>query len=217
MLLMLFSQICFPVFHHSSHCGYEFFVRRTCCWHWWSCAEPRRVRNGQLGPVMPVEPAITSKGAQVSLLGFCFSLLLSQRQLQSRLFPKAYAEEELKVPQYKTWASAGWKSAVVWFRKMPVLLLSLEPAVRPELAIASTSLRAGVCISTSESGRMFVFLAGTLKNEEQISSGKTFMWADKSHLLLWGSKKFSVQEGSSCPPGSLSLRATGTTADFFPA
>lgn len=79
-------------------------------------------------------------------------------------------------------------------------------------------LSAGRCLylSTSESEWVFVFLAGTLKNEEQISSGKTFMWADKSHLLLWGSEKWCFQCRKAAPVPQ-DLRATETTADFFPA
>lgn len=148
MLLMCFSQICFPVLHNNSHCGCEFFVRRMHCWRWWRCAEPCRVRNGQLGPVMLAEPAITNKGAQVLLLGsvspcFCLRDSCSQGFFQELMLRKSWKCHSTK-PEHQQ-ASLKVSGGLVQEDVSPAALTraSSSPSTW-YLAIASTSLWAGV-------------------------------------------------------------------------
>lgn len=89
----------------------------------------------------------TSEVTQVSLSEFCFSLILSQKQLKSRLLSRSYAKKRLKVQKCKKMKAKKLpNSKMLFLRKIPILLPLVEPAVCPEHYTASSSLWAHIYI-----------------------------------------------------------------------
>lgn len=84
----------------SSNCGCMLFVRRMHSWCCWVLCSPIRVGNQWLGSLSATGiPATTQKVAQVLSSEFCFSLILSQKQLQQRFIPRAHGKKKLEDPQ----------------------------------------------------------------------------------------------------------------------
>lgn len=134
----------------------------------------------------------------------CFCL----RDSCSQDFPRAYAKEKLKVPQCKTWASAGWKSAWFgsgrcqsccsqWSQQFALNLLLLPPVCGQVSVSQHKWIRMSVCFP----GRNFKKRRTDLQWKDIHVS-----WQEPSSPLRFWEVVFSVQEGSSCPPGSQGYR-----------
>lgn len=152
-------QYCFCAFSQlfsravpSSNCGCVFFVRRMHSWCCWVLCSPIRVGNQWLGTLSAIEiPATTRKVAQVLLSEFCFSLILSQKQLQRRFNPRAYGKKKLGDPQCTKRTSAD-------FSEIQNRFCSGRCRSCCRHCNQQFTLNLVLCLSTSKSERVFVFL-----------------------------------------------------------